>query len=352
MRKALTRISALAVAACLSMPAMALADDGPALTLRVEPGVAIPFTSPQTDRFRVGGDLAVKPTIGILPWFDANLTLSALELPSKIDGVSRGEALGVGLGARVKRPHDESNTGTGFSAVSPWVDVDGQFLRTGDLSRFGWSAGVGAAVPTSDARTLWVGPFVRYLDVVDSLNDRPGINSSDAHVLIAGLSFEFGASPVHKAAPPPEVKKEVPPPAVEKKEPPKKEEPKKDPEPVTLTIDTKIQFPFDSAVPLPASSEALATVLQQLLAYPNYDVTIEGHASSEGKVAYNDKLSVRRAQAVADYLTKNGVPADRIMVKGYGSRVPVASNATEAGRVKNRRVEFTVKLTLKKEGTK
>lgn len=350
MRKILTRISTLAVVAGLLLPGPAMAS-GPELTLRVEPGLAVPFTKPQTDRYGVGGALALKPTLGLRPWFDVNLTLSGIGLSSKTSGVDYGQVLGAGLGFRFKRPHDASNEGRGWSAISPWIDADTQYVRTGALDRFAWSAGVGASVPTSDSRSVWVGPFVRYVNVLNSVNNRPNFDKSDAQILVLGLSFEFGGGVEGKKtvilypAPVP-VQKPV-------QDPPVVEPPPVTPDPVTLTIDAKIQFPFDSSTPLPASNDALSMVLKELLSHPGYTVQVEGHASSEGQVAHNEKLAERRAKHVADYLVANGVPVGSLTVKGFGSRVPVASNETEVGRSANRRVEFNVSLTLvKKEGTK
>jgi outer membrane protein OmpA-like peptidoglycan-associated protein len=72
----------------------------------------------------------------------------------------------------------------------------------------------------------------------------------------------------------------------------------------------------------------------------NVRVSVIGHTDSTGSDAINDPLSVERALAVRDYLARNGVPASRISTEGQGSRQPVASNATEAGRAQNRRVEI------------
>lgn len=73
---------------------------------------------------------------------------------------------------------------------------------------------------------------------------------------------------------------------------------------------------------------------------PNMRLSVIGHTDSTGSDAINDPLSVERALAVRDYLARNGVPASRISTEGQGSRQPVASNATEAGRAQNRRVEI------------
>ncbi len=69
-------------------------------------------------------------------------------------------------------------------------------------------------------------------------------------------------------------------------------------------------------------------------------VRIVGHTDSTGSDAINDPLSVDRAQSVRDYLVTRGVAATRIETSGVGERQPIADNATEAGRAKNRRVEI------------
>ncbi len=73
---------------------------------------------------------------------------------------------------------------------------------------------------------------------------------------------------------------------------------------------------------------------------PAVRVDVSGHTDSTGSDAINDPLSVDRAMAVRSYLASRGVAASRVNVQGRGSREPVASNASEAGRAANRRVEI------------
>jgi OOP family OmpA-OmpF porin len=74
---------------------------------------------------------------------------------------------------------------------------------------------------------------------------------------------------------------------------------------------------------------------------PSWRFQIEGHTDSDGGAAYNLALSQRRAQAVVDDLVKRyGIARSRLIAKGYGLTRPVASNATDAGKALNRRVEL------------
>ncbi|HLS83036.1 MAG TPA: OmpA family protein, partial [Arenimonas sp.] len=86
----------------------------------------------------------------------------------------------------------------------------------------------------------------------------------------------------------------------------------------------------------------LDQVAQTLKEYDQTLIEVAGHTDSVGSDAYNQKLSERRAQAVADYLISRGVSGTRLMVIGAGESHPVASNETEAGRAENRRVELTI----------
>ncbi len=70
------------------------------------------------------------------------------------------------------------------------------------------------------------------------------------------------------------------------------------------------------------------------------DVEVSGHTDSRGSDKYNMGLSLRRAEAVRDYLITKGISADRLTAKGYGESQPLESNDTDEGRFKNRRVEL------------
>jgi outer membrane protein OmpA-like peptidoglycan-associated protein len=92
----------------------------------------------------------------------------------------------------------------------------------------------------------------------------------------------------------------------------------------------------------PGAREKLAKISGIVLAHKGLKLELEGHTDNVGSDALNLKLSEQRAKAVRDFLTKEGVVADSISVRGLGKDSPVASNATAAGRQQNRRVEMVV----------
>jgi outer membrane protein OmpA-like peptidoglycan-associated protein len=88
--------------------------------------------------------------------------------------------------------------------------------------------------------------------------------------------------------------------------------------------------------------EALAKLSGIVLAYPGLKLQVEGHTDSTGSQTFNQKLSEQRAAAVRDYLVQQGLDVNSISATGLGQEMPIADNATAAGRQKNRRVEIIV----------
>ncbi len=107
-----------------------------------------------------------------------------------------------------------------------------------------------------------------------------------------------------------------------------------------LNVPSDISFDTNSYLIRPELRSVLDPFATSLAGDPTSIVSIVGHTDSTGSAAINDPLSVDRARSVRDYLVAHGVPATRIETSGQGEREPIASNATEAGRARNRRVEI------------
>jgi outer membrane protein OmpA-like peptidoglycan-associated protein len=106
-----------------------------------------------------------------------------------------------------------------------------------------------------------------------------------------------------------------------------------------------VNFEFDSA-DLTGSGRNRVDQIADIIKRdaPDRRITVEGHASREtaAQEAYNQRLSERRANAVADALERRGVNGQNLSAQGLGTRAPIASNSTESGRQQNRRVEVII----------
>jgi len=119
------------------------------------------------------------------------------------------------------------------------------------------------------------------------------------------------------------------------------------PEKVSITL--LVEFDFDKAIVKPHYHNDIEKVANFLKAYPNTTAELEGHTDSIGTDEYNMKLSKRRAESVKNYLVeKFDVDPGRLTAVGYGESQPVASNETDEGRQRNRRVVATVVTTIMK----
>lgn len=103
-----------------------------------------------------------------------------------------------------------------------------------------------------------------------------------------------------------------------------------------------VLFEVDRAELKPGAARNLDKLVAALKEHPETTVAIEGHTDSTGAASYNEELSRRRAQAVQNYLTANGVDGSRLQARGLGEDYPVASNDSTAGRQQNRRVEIVI----------
>jgi OOP family OmpA-OmpF porin len=165
-------------------------------------------------------------------------------------------------------------------------------------------------------------------------------------VLLVALAFAAGCATQEapKPAPAPEPKPApAPAPApqpVQEVKPAEAPKPKPVAEKVTFAAD--VLFDFDKSVVKPEGKSKLDDLANKVRGI-NLEVVIAiGHADSIGSDAYNQKLSVRRAESVKAYLVSKGIEPNRIYTEGKGEKQPVADNKTKEGRAKNRRVEIEV----------
>lgn len=339
--------------ALVGSPVAGLAQDW---SVKLEPGVAVPLSAPQSDVFNVGGAGSVEALLGLTPFIDVGPSASFVMLPPASSQTQSGTVWALGAGGRVKRPHDAES----LYGASPWAGADLLYVRTGDLNRPGFDVAAGVSIPVDASRSFWVGPFVRYLQVLQS--NRLGYDNRDAKLLILGISLEMGSTP-------------------ERKHSEGASEPDRDHDGVPdstdrcpdvtgtaenfgcpnyrrlivqkdkLELKEKLYFAWNQATLEEASLPVLDEVAQALKDNPSFRVMVEGHSDSTGAEDHNQTLSEKRAETVLQYLTAHGVVRDRLTSKGFSSSMPLDTNATAAGRENNRRVEFVVHFKILNDGS-
>jgi outer membrane protein OmpA-like peptidoglycan-associated protein len=369
-------VLALWLALLLALPKTSQAQD---FTLKLEAGLAIPLTEPQSNIFDMGGSQSIKALFGVTSFLDIGPVVSFSMLPAAIDGAQDGVAWGFGGGFRIKRPID----GVSFFGISPWVDFDGLYIRTNDLNRPGLDAAIGLGIPLGEARQVWVGPFVRYMHIFQP--DRDGFDNHDAKLLIAGVSFEFGSGIEREVVvipaplPCPDCNctavsdcptcptcPDLCPDAdgdgildkidkcpdvfgpIESGGCPVFEKIKVNAE--RIDLNEKIYFSYDKSKIEEISFPLLDEVVRALNENQRFNVAVQGHTDSKGDPDYNQTLSEERTQAVVEYLVSHGIARERLRAEGFGESRPVESNKTSEGREMNRRVEFLVTINAANKG--
>ena len=186
----------------------------------------------------------------------------------------------------------------------------------------GWNTGGGISyylVPNTS-----LGIFARYEHT--GQRPAPGVDA-DRQYLSTGLEVQ------HRFLQPPPPVAQVSAPAVV---------PPVTPKPKQKLVLRGVHFDFGKADLRPDARPVLDEAIHTLKEFQDVDISVDGYTDSIGSVEYNQGLSQRRAQAVADYLAKGGIARSRMTVRGFGKADPVASNDTADGRAQNRRVELRV----------
>ncbi len=334
-------------------------------SFKLEPGLAVPLSAPQSQLYQPGFGQSVKALFGLTPYLDIGPTVSFLYLPAVAAQAEGGSAWGFGAGLRLKRPHDAVRA----YGLSPWLDSDLLYVRTGALNRPGFDAAVGLAIPIDESRAFWIGPFVRYLQVIQT--NRAGFDNRVAKVLLLGASFEVDAG--HRRE---QVRNET---RTVTKEVLSCPDADHDGVPDSvdrcpdvagtaenwgcpnykrlivqrdkLQLKEKLYFGWNQANLEEDSYPTLDEVVQALKDNKSFVVQIEGHSDSSGASDHNLTLSEKRAGTVLDYLVAHGIAKNRLISKGFSSSVPLDTNTTVAGRENNRRVEFVVHFIIVNTGS-
>jgi OmpA-OmpF porin, OOP family len=213
--------------------------------------------------------------------------------------------------------------------VSNWVAADGTPWRaaSGECWRSGfWTPAT--AAPGCDGAIAPVAPKVEEKKAAPAPEPVPVVEYEPATP-----SFDLAPAPAPKAAvaPAPAPKAAVAPVAA----------------PAKITYAADAFFAFDKSVVQAAGKAKLDDLVKRMQAMDIEVVVAVGHTDSTGPSSYNQRLSVRRAEAVKAYMVSKGVNADRIFTEGKGEDSPVADNSSRSGRAKNRRVEVEVVGTAK-----
>ena len=111
---------------------------------------------------------------------------------------------------------------------------------------------------------------------------------------------------------------------------------------IKVEFNEKILFAFSKSDLGDSAKDNLNKLVAILNKYPNTNIEIQGHTDSRGTDEYNMGLSLRRANAVRDYLAAQGIAATRMTTRGFGESAPAYSNDTPEGMAQNRRVEFLI----------
>lgn len=111
---------------------------------------------------------------------------------------------------------------------------------------------------------------------------------------------------------------------------------------INVTFDSGVLFGYDQSFLTGDAQTKIRELSGILNKYPDTYILIEGHTDSKGSASYNQSLSEKRAESVAQYLANQQITGKRIRTTWYGESQPKFSNETEANRAKNRRVEFAI----------
>jgi outer membrane protein OmpA-like peptidoglycan-associated protein len=261
----------------------------------------------------VGLSLLANPEFSFFPSDHPTNPLSGQESDSDVVIV-----MGLNAGPRLTIGGEEAHV---------FIDGRGGYFRdlSGPLNESGPGYNVGGGAGFTIAPNTSLTLFGRFNEALSFRAFRG--SSKNLRFVTAGIGIE------HRFAAPPPAPAAAPPPAP----PPAPAAPMK-----KRIILRGVNFDFDKSNIRADARPVLDEAIDTLKEYGDIRVSVEGHTDSRGTDAYNQGLSIRRANSVADYLEDGGISRSRMEISGFGESRPVASNDTDDGRAQNRRVELNV----------
>lgn len=343
----------LSIIAVLSLAFVAISGTARAdndFSLHLEPSIVVPITSPQSDLYEPGLGLGAKGLFALNRNWSVGPSLSTMYLTRKdpVPGESGGVLWQLGGSVRLQTDRRNTNTDKLFSKVSPWVDADLAGAVTGSLVLPAVDVGVGAEVPLDQNHIAWAGPFVRWTTVLQTAEHQDALLLDKHYVNF--LQFGFSVSFDTPTTPKKETKVIIGDNTIMVLKVPADCPPQKETTPAILPVaklnlSEKVYFDHDKAVLRWESNDKLDAIVKALNANPKLQIKVQGHASSDGQLAHNEKLAQKRTAAVVAYLTAHGVDGSRLKSESLGITKPAAPNTSKEGRERNRRVEFDVNFT-------
>lgn len=346
MRKHLHLFAALTAGfAALALAPSAHAED---FSLHLEPAVAIPVSHPQDNIFGPGLGLAARGLFNLNRNWAVGPAVSSIYLPRLQDtALAAGEFWEFGGTLRLQGDRSVNTHGQWLTGWSPWVDVGAAAAYTGHIPLLALNVGIGEEVATDAAHEAWMGPFMRYTHAFQTADQTAGLllNRNDINIFEAGWSVSFDFPPHVRTRR--VVKHDYEVVVIEKPVVVNRVVAAAAPEEFSLS--EHVFFDWDSASLRWESRDKLDAVAAKLNEHPKMTISVQGHASADGQLAHNVKLSAERAEAVVSYLAAHGVDRSRLRGESFGVDHPaVAAACTDRSSEacqRSRRVEFTVVFT-------
>jgi len=332
-------LAGAATIACLSSTARA-----ENFSLHMLPGLEVPITPPQgTLVYNPGVSLNTELLFALSPNFALGPAVEGAYLPRSTNtNENAGVLWQLGVAARLQ------GNRSGDASVSPWLEGNLSYARTGELNRPSFGIRLGIDVFTDDAHVASNGPFVGYVHTFQtSQTDSPTVallDGRDYNSFQVGWSVNFDF-PVHQV-----VKTTT--------------RTIKD-ERIVYVHDTQVQpaapetftervyFNWDSAVIRNwEQADKVDALINKMTADPFMTVKVEGHASPDGNYQHNVALAAKRTASVVKYLVDHGVDASRLTSESFGPDRPFVANTNQEGKERNRRVEFDVSFNTTNSSVK